>query len=186
MDGACITETWQELWSNSLTNHIKKKHQSISVLNYFFFPLNFKFSLKSSVKLYLCFMYQKMVAQPKPVATLRWESALGKEDRKSALQRPSCQVISWLTSSGMNLMTSSSLSHLQPNRDRWQCNYCFQPIYYLWLKSVFTTVPHHNTRSIKHAFNSCSMLTWFRFPQHNAMHLSTYSNALDFFQLVFR
>ncbi len=77
------------------------------------------FSLKSWVEFYLCFMYQKMVAQPKPVATLRWESGLGKEDRKSALQRPSCQVISWLRSLGMNLMISwSSLSHSQPKRER--------------------------------------------------------------------
>ena len=42
----------------------------------------------------LCFMYQKMVAQPNPVATLRCESGLGREDRKLLLQRPSCQVIS--------------------------------------------------------------------------------------------
>lgn len=42
----------------------------------------------------LFLMYQKIVAQPKPVATLRCESGFGREDRKSPVQRPSCQVIS--------------------------------------------------------------------------------------------
>lgn len=76
-----------------------------------------KFSLKCWVWFYLCFIYQKIVAQPKPVATLRCESGLGKADRKSVPQRPSCHVISWLTSFGTNLVMSSLLCHSQPNRD---------------------------------------------------------------------
>lgn len=48
----------------------------------------------SEVHADLFLMYQKIVAQPKPVATLRCESGFGSEDRKLLLQRPSCQVIS--------------------------------------------------------------------------------------------
>lgn len=43
---------------------------------------------------HLCLMYQKIVVQPNPVATLRCESGAGRDDKKSLLQRPSCQVIS--------------------------------------------------------------------------------------------
>lgn len=49
--------------------------------------------LFSSVHSDLFFINHKMVAQPKPVATLRCESGFGRDDRKSLLQRPSCQVI---------------------------------------------------------------------------------------------
>ena len=61
----------------------------------------------------LCLMYQKMVAQPKPVATLRCERGFGRDDRKSMLQRPSCQVISWLVSLAVK---KSLLVQSQPGR----------------------------------------------------------------------
>lgn len=54
-----------------------------------------------------------MVAHPKPVATLRCESGFGSEDRKSLLHRPSCQVISWLTSLVLNMWPSSPWSQQQ-------------------------------------------------------------------------
>lgn len=40
----------------------------------------------------------RMVAQPKPVATLICECGFGRDDRKSLPQRPSCQVIKRLAS----------------------------------------------------------------------------------------
>lgn len=54
--------------------------------------------LFSSVHPDLFLINHRMVAQPKPVATLRCESGFGRADRKSLLQRPSCQVINWLVS----------------------------------------------------------------------------------------
>lgn len=58
-------------------------------------------------------MYQKIVAQPNPVATLRCESGAGRDDKKSLLQRPSCQVISWLVSPAVK---KSLLDQSQPAR----------------------------------------------------------------------
>lgn len=72
---------------------------------------------------YLCFMYQKIVAQPNPVATLRWESGLGREVRKSLLQRPSCQVISWLVSLAVK---ESLLDQTQPGWCKRQSTECLQ------------------------------------------------------------
>jgi hypothetical protein len=63
---------------------------------------------------YLFFKSQKMVAQPNPVATLRWESGLGREARKLLLQRPSCHVTKWLTALGSNTKAGPPSIHSQP------------------------------------------------------------------------
>lgn len=63
----------------------------------------------------LFLMSQKRVAQPNPVAVLMCESGFGRERRNSLLQRPSCQVISWLASLGVK---ESPLDQSQPVRGR--------------------------------------------------------------------
>lgn len=65
---------------------------------------------------YLCLSNQKIVAHPKPVARLRWESGCGNEDRKSLLQRPSCHVIRWLMSLDLNMWMLLVPNHSQPDK----------------------------------------------------------------------
>lgn len=67
--------------------------------------------------LYLFFKSQKMVAQPNPVATLRWDSGWGREVRNALLHRPSCHVTRWLTALGLNAGAASPSVHSQPGKE---------------------------------------------------------------------
>ena len=58
-----------------------------------------------------------MVAQPKPVATLRWDSGWGREARNLLLHRPSCHVTRWLTALGSNTGAAPPSVHSQPGTE---------------------------------------------------------------------
>lgn len=64
--------------------------------------------------LYLFFKSQKMVAQPNPVATLRWDSGRGREAKNSLPHRPSCHVTRWLTAPGVKTGAAPPSVHSQP------------------------------------------------------------------------
>lgn len=91
--------------------------------------------------MYLYFMYQKIVAQPKPVAMLRCESGFGRVDRKSLLQRPSCQVIRWLVSLGLKWWRLSPPDQLQPEGRQWWYRTCLNKVLWFLHKKC---IPHNS------------------------------------------
>ena len=139
---------------------------------------------------YLCLSNQKIVAHPKPVARLIWELGCGNEVRKSLLQRPSCHVISWLMSFGLNMWTLSVPNHSPPNKvgviywgnvkvwkyGQTECkcttlhefgNMCFKTL------SRLKNTDQKNLQKTMIKTCICS-------PEHNPMHLSRNSDSNDF------
>lgn len=100
----------------------------------------------------LCLMYQKIVAQPNPVATQRCESGFGRDDRKRLLQRPSCQVISWLVSLDVK---KSPLDQSHPAK-KAELNFILWPEMWHYLTWLWLVLSDHIIYLITYLFSKAT------------------------------